>query len=186
MVAVHFFHFIFNKRDDLRFETDVVEAIDARNATGTDAVDFHQLVSDDVDPYKVQTGLDERRLDGFANKPLGVGDVVFEYTSTGMYIGSEVTRFGLSPHGTQNFSVEQQDPNISILFDFRKVFLDHNRLPLRIIRVAFNVVIDQGDEIFLIPIADFDNPLSAEPLQRFDHHGAAEIINAFFQSGWVS
>ena len=46
--------FLFHKIDDLGFQFYIIQPVDTGDAPGADTVDFHQLVSDHVDPHKIE------------------------------------------------------------------------------------------------------------------------------------
>ena len=102
-----------------------------------------------------------------------------------MDIRPEIPFPGFSSHGADNLTVKHQDSYISLFLCLIEIFLDHNRLPLRVRTVRPYVVVNQRVEVLLVQDTHLDDPFSPEPLERFHNHGPTEIIDDFPEAGRV-
>ena len=78
-----------------------------------------------------------------ADFSLLIGQIVLICPCSRMNIGSEIPIDRLSPHGTQDFTLQEKNPYIPALLDIIKILLNHDRLTFRIGFVGPYIIIDQ-------------------------------------------
>ena len=96
---------LFHEIDDLSFQFYIVQPVDTGYASRADTVDFRQIVSDDVDPHKIEAVFNQTVFDCPADFLFPIRHFMFEYMTTGVNIGPEISFFGFTPHGAQNLSI---------------------------------------------------------------------------------